>query len=72
MGLASFVFTKDARRVDRLVRLLRFGEVQVNGFKYGIDLPHLGIRQSGVGCDCSHLALNDYLVMKRITISRQL
>ena len=35
--------------------------------KYNIDLPHIGIRQSGIGCDCSHLALNDYLIPKRVT-----
>jgi succinate-semialdehyde dehydrogenase/glutarate-semialdehyde dehydrogenase len=68
-GLASYVFTEDVRRVGRVSRALRFGEVQVNGFKYGIDLPHVGIKQSGVGCDCSHLALHDYLVVKRITVS---
>jgi len=32
-----------------------------------VDLPHGGIGQSGIGHDCSGLALNDYLVQKRIT-----
>lgn len=69
-GLASYLFTKDVDRVHRVSRALRFGEVQVNGFKYGIDLPHGGIKQSGMGHDCSHLALLDYLDKKRITIAR--
>ena len=46
---------------------LEFGEVQINGIKYAIYLPHGGIKNSGIGHDCSHLALNDYLVQKRIS-----
>lgn len=68
-GLSSFLFTADESRIARFSRDLRFGEVQVNGVKYGIELPHLGIKQSGVGCDCSPLALDDYLVRKRVTIA---
>jgi succinate-semialdehyde dehydrogenase/glutarate-semialdehyde dehydrogenase len=71
-GLSSFVFTSDESRIRRFCRDLRFGEVQVNGVKYGIELPHLGIKQSGVGCDCSLLALEDYLVKKRVTIATTL
>ncbi len=66
-GLSSFVFTSDAERADRCARALRFGEVQVNGVKYHISLPHCGMKQSGVGVDCSNLALDDYLVPKRVT-----
>jgi succinate-semialdehyde dehydrogenase/glutarate-semialdehyde dehydrogenase len=67
-GLASYLFTGDLERVGRISRALEFGEVQVNGFRYAIDLPHWGVKQSGVGCDCSHHALRDYLVPKRITV----
>jgi succinate-semialdehyde dehydrogenase/glutarate-semialdehyde dehydrogenase len=70
-GLASFVFTNDITTIQRATRDLEFGEVQVNGVKYNIDLPHIGIKQSGLGGDCSHFALDDYLVKKRITTSRQ-
>ena len=66
-GLSSFVFTSDADRADRCAMALRFGEVQINGVKYHISLPHCGIKQSGVGVDCSSLALDDYLVPKRVT-----
>jgi succinate-semialdehyde dehydrogenase/glutarate-semialdehyde dehydrogenase len=68
-GLASYVFTQDLTRTNRMTRELQFGEVQVNGFKYNIDLPHIGIKQSGIGCDCSHWALEDYQAMKRITLT---
>jgi succinate-semialdehyde dehydrogenase/glutarate-semialdehyde dehydrogenase len=68
-GLVAYVFTRELDRAERAVARLRFGEVQVNGVKYGIDLPHGGIKQSGVGHDCSHLALRDYLAIKRVTVA---
>ena len=49
---------------------LDFGEIHVNGIKYDIYLPHGGIKQSGVGHDCSELALEDYLIKKRISIAK--
>lgn len=66
-GLASYVFSKDMNRSDDIAHQLEFGEVQINGVKYGIDLPHLGIKQSGVGCDCSRYALDDYFYLTRTT-----
>lgn len=69
-GLASYIFTNNHRRVERFTEELEFGEVQVNGVKYSIYLPHGGIKNSGIGHDCSHLALEDYLVKKRVTIAK--
>ncbi|MBT8152692.1 NAD-dependent succinate-semialdehyde dehydrogenase [Epibacterium ulvae] len=66
-GLASYIFTADLALAERVAKRLRYGEVQINGVKYGIYLPHGGIGQSGIGHDCSRLALNDYLVVKRIS-----
>lgn len=66
-GLTAYVFTADAERARRCARALRFGEVQVNGVKYAINLPHGGFKQSGVGVDCSHFALDDYFAIKRIS-----
>lgn len=67
-GLASYAYTEDVRRVKRLSERLEFGEVQINGFKYSIYLPHGGIKESGIGKDCSQYALEDYLIRKRVTI----
>ncbi len=66
-GLTAYVFTRDLARAERYARTLRYGEVQINGVKYDIDLPHGGVGQSGIGHDCSYLALHDYLSIKRIT-----
>ena len=66
-GLTAYVFSNDAAKISRASRELEFGEVQVNGVRYNVDLPHGGIKQSGIGHDGSHLALHDYLSRKRIT-----
>ncbi|MEX0288286.1 MAG: NAD-dependent succinate-semialdehyde dehydrogenase [Flavobacteriaceae bacterium] len=68
-GLASYIFTNDHKRIQRFTEELQFGEIQVNGVKYAIYLPHGGIKNSGIGHDCSHLALEDYLVKKRVSIA---
>ncbi len=66
-GLTAYVFTADLARAERYAAKLRYGEVQINGVKYDIDLPHGGIGYAGIGHDCSYLALHDYLVLKRVT-----
>jgi succinate-semialdehyde dehydrogenase/glutarate-semialdehyde dehydrogenase len=68
-GLASYLFTTDKKRITKFINKLNFGEVQVNGIKYDIYLPHGGINESGVGHDCSELALEDYLYKKRVSIA---
>jgi succinate-semialdehyde dehydrogenase/glutarate-semialdehyde dehydrogenase len=67
-GLVAYLYTQDVSRCRRIAEALEFGEVMVNGFKYSIYLPHGGIKESGIGKDCSQWALDDYLVKKRITI----
>jgi len=66
-GLASYVFTRSQETMDFFARELEFGEVQLNGVKYDIYLPHGGIKNSGFGVDCSPYALDDYLIRKRVS-----
>jgi len=66
-GLASYIFTNNHKRIERFTEDLEFGEIQINGVKYAIYLPHGGFKNSGIGHDCSHLALDDYLVKKRVS-----
>ncbi|MFR9611443.1 MAG: aldehyde dehydrogenase family protein [Rikenellaceae bacterium] len=68
VGLASYLFTNNLTRVQKYSRFIECGEVQVNGVRYAINLPHGGQKDSGLGHDCSHLALEDYLYTKRISI----
>ena len=71
LGLASYVFSSDITTIQKASRDLDCGEVQINGVKYSIDLPHIGIKQSGIGQDCSHFALRDYMVCRRISTAIQ-
>ena len=66
-GLTAYIFTRDQARAQDCAQALEFGEIQINGVRYDIALPHGGIKQSGVGVDCSYLALHDYLAPKRIS-----
>ena len=68
-GLASYVYSSDPARLDFFSTHLQFGEVQLNGLKYDIYLPHGGIKNSGIGVDCSSYALDDYLIRKRVTMA---
>lgn len=67
-GLVAYAYTRDHARAQMLGERLEFGEVMLNGFKYAIYLPHGGIKESGIGKDCSQFALDDYLVKKRVTV----
>ncbi len=66
-GLASYVFSNNAARLRRVAHALECGEVMINGCKWDIYLPHIGVKDSGLGVDCSSYALYDYLSMKRTT-----
>jgi len=68
-GLASYVFSENKETLDFFAEKLEFGEVQLNGVKYDIYLPHLGAKNAGIGMDCSTYALDDYLVKKRVTLA---
>ncbi|MEO9476576.1 MAG: aldehyde dehydrogenase family protein [Cyclobacteriaceae bacterium] len=68
-GLASYVFTEDLELQKFFSDKLEFGEVQLNGAKYDIYLPHGGVKNSGIGHDCSPYALDDYLIKKRVSRS---
>lgn len=68
-GLASYVFSENKEILNYFAEKLEFGEVQLNGVKYDIYLPHGGVKNSGIGVDCSTYALDDYLIKKRVTLA---
>jgi len=69
-GLASYVFTNDLEKANRCADLLEYGSICINEPYYSVELPHGGLKQSGIGKDCSHLSLEEYFDTKRVTTRR--
>ncbi len=70
LGLAAYVYTKSLDTALRAELELECGNICINGAHYSIELPHGGLKQSGNGKDISHLALLEYMDVKRITMKR--
>jgi succinate-semialdehyde dehydrogenase/glutarate-semialdehyde dehydrogenase len=69
-GLASFVFTNNVNDIFNISRKLKFGTVCVNSLTlWGYYIPHGGIKESGIGKDCSTYSLEEYYYYKRIAIA---
>lgn len=69
-GLSAYVFTKDMRRLMRLIRELKFGEIYVN--RPGGDAVHAhhaGLRDSGIGGEDGKYGLDAYLQKKTIYVN---
>ena len=69
-GLSAYVFTKDLRRLMRLTRELKFGEIYVN--RAGGDAVHAyhsGYRHSGLGGEDGKYGLEGYLRKKTIYVN---
>ena len=69
-GLSAYVFTKDMRRMMRLIRELKFGEIYVN--KQGGDVVqahHAGIKDSGIGGEDGRYGLDAYFQKKTIYVN---
>ncbi|MCB1501442.1 MAG: aldehyde dehydrogenase family protein [Bauldia sp.] len=69
-GLSAYVFTKDLRRMMRLVRELRFGEIYVNrGGGDVVHAHHAGMRDSGLGGEDGKYGLEGYFQKKTIYVN---
>ncbi len=67
-GLAAYVFTSNLSKGLRAGRDIQAGSVCVNEPHYSVQLPHGGLKQSGVGKDCSRYSLEEYLTLKRVSV----
>jgi acyl-CoA reductase-like NAD-dependent aldehyde dehydrogenase len=67
-GLAAYVFTTELSKGLRAAKEISAGSVCVNEPHYSVQLPHGGLKQSGVGKDCSSYSLEEYLTLKRVSI----
>ncbi len=68
LGLAAYVFTSNISTGLRAARDIKAGSVCVNEPHYSVQLPHGGLKQSGIGKDCSKYSLEEYLTLKRISV----
>jgi len=69
-GLSAYVFTRDMKRLMRLVRDLRFGEIYVN--RPGHDMlhaHHAGFRHSGLGGEDGKYGLEGYFHKKTMYVN---
>jgi len=69
-GLAAYLFTETVRLALGLSQKMKFGSVSVNKPLYAYNLPHGGVKESGIGKDCSHLSLEEYYWVQRVSVSK--
>ena len=68
-GLAGGVWTENVRRAHRVAMRLRVGTVWVNNYRQvSYNMPFGGFKESGLGRELGHEALNDYTEVKSIWI----
>lgn len=68
-GLAAYLYCHDSRVIGKCSDELEFGMIYVNNPTFGdVNLPHVGIKDSGLSCDQSKWSLDEYYYFKRISI----
>lgn len=67
-GLASYLFGHDARDIAKAFERFESGDIFINGASGGNNTPHIGIKQSGLGCDQSIWSIEEYFDLKRISM----
>ncbi|MBI0398383.1 aldehyde dehydrogenase family protein [Cyclobacterium marinum] len=66
-GLSAGFWTRDAQRMERVSKALRFGTVWVNDFNvYFVQAPWGGYKQSGLGRELGHTGLEEFQEIKHI------
>ncbi|RDX35033.1 NAD-dependent succinate-semialdehyde dehydrogenase [Kangiella sp. HD9-110m-PIT-SAG06] len=64
-GLASYAYTEDRHRINRLIQELEYGMVGINTGKLSNETaPFGGVKESGMGREGSKYGISDYLDIK--------
>ena len=68
-GLASYFYSRDIGRVWRVAEALEYGIVSINnGLPTIPEVPFGGVKESGMGREGSKYGLDDYLIIKYISM----
>ena len=68
-GLASYFFARDIGRIWKVAEALEYGIVSVNtGLPTKAEIPFGGVKESGMGREGSRYGLDDYLIIKYISM----
>jgi len=67
-GLAGAVWSKDEARAQRVARLIRAGQVDVNGGAFNMNAPFGGFKQSGHGREAGVYGLEEFLEYKSLQL----
>lgn len=66
-GLAGSVWTSNVQRAMRMTAAMECGTVWVNDhLPICSEMPHGGFKQSGIGKDMSHYALEEFTIVKHV------
>ena len=67
-GLYCYLFTHDSRVIGKCVEEIQSGVLQVNLPGGGPNMPHVGMKNSGIGSDYGPWSLEEYYNIRRISI----
>jgi acyl-CoA reductase-like NAD-dependent aldehyde dehydrogenase len=67
-GLAAAVWSGDPERAKRVARLIRTGQVEINGGKYNNLAPFGGYKQSGHGREYGPFGIEEFLEIKALLL----
>jgi len=67
-GLAGYIWTADVRQAHRLAGALECGNVFINTYRYGSEVPFGGYKQSGMGREHGFEAIREYTQVKSVVI----
>ena len=68
-GLASYFYSRDIGRIWRVAEALEYGIVSINnGLPTIPEVPFGGVKESGMGREGSKYGLDDYLILKYISM----
>ncbi|MCB6184188.1 betaine-aldehyde dehydrogenase [Leeia sp. TBRC 13508] len=69
LGLAAGIFTKDLTRAHRVIHQLQAGVCWINNYNITpIEMPFGGMKESGIGSENSHAAIDHYTQIKSVYV----